>query len=143
MTAFEPAKLARVLAELDASEGPAQTLAQLVRQGLDQLPLPAHGATWPRWQALSVVAEHDLSLVKLYEGHVDALAVQAEVAPWADRVGGATWGMWAAEPPSAKVQVRRDGHRLRLDGRKAWCSGAAVVSQAPARGTRGRPMSSC
>ena len=129
MTAFEPAKLARVLTELDASEGPAQALAQLVRQGLDQLPLPAHGATWPRWQALSVVAEHDLSLVKLYEGHVDALAVQAEVAPWADRVGGATWGMWAAEAPGERTRLEpMDADEVRLHGRKAWCSGAAHVS---------------
>jgi alkylation response protein AidB-like acyl-CoA dehydrogenase len=36
--------------------------------------------------------------------------------------------MWAAEPPNAKVRVYREGHRLRLEGRKAWCSGAAVVS---------------
>lgn len=36
--------------------------------------------------------------------------------------------MWAAEPPNAKVRVRHDGHRWILDGRKAWCSGAAVVS---------------
>jgi alkylation response protein AidB-like acyl-CoA dehydrogenase len=43
---------------------------------------------------------------------------------------GSTWGMWAAEPPQARVQVRAAGHMVRLDGRKAWCSGAAVLSHA-------------
>ena len=34
----------------------------------------------------------------------------------------------SAEPPTAKVRVFKDGHRLKVQGRKAWCSGAAVVS---------------
>ena len=55
-------------------------IPELVRQGLDRLPLPGQGATLQRWQALCAVAEHDLSLAKLYEGHTDALAVMAEVA---------------------------------------------------------------
>ncbi|MGY1893635.1 acyl-CoA dehydrogenase family protein, partial [Pseudomonas sp. SDT291_1_S447] len=38
------------------------------------------------------------------------------------------WGMWAAEPPTAKVRVFKEGQRLKVQGRKAWCSGAAVVS---------------
>ncbi|WP_411388691.1 acyl-CoA dehydrogenase [Pseudomonas sp. MPB23] len=102
-------------------------LKALQAQGLDQLPLPGSGQTLVRWSGLAQVAGHDLRLCKLFEGHTDALAIIAELdAPLPPL--GSTWGMWAAEPPNAKVRVYREGHRLRLEGRKAWCSGAAVVS---------------
>lgn len=102
-------------------------LRALVEEGLDQLPLPGSGQTLERFSRLAQVAGHDLRLCKLYEGHADALAIIAELDSPLPPVGS-TWGMWAAEPPSAKVRIHRDGPRLRLEGRKAWCSGAAVVS---------------
>lgn len=108
---------------------PAQGLVQLVSQGLDEIPLPAQGATLQRWQVLCAVAEHDLALAKLYEGHTDALAVQAEVAPGWQSPSGATWGMWASEAPGGRTLVDTSGAgEVRLNGSKAWCSGAAGVS---------------
>ncbi|EPM97517.1 hypothetical protein A259_30867, partial [Pseudomonas syringae pv. actinidiae ICMP 19070] len=41
-----------------------------------------------------------------------------------------TWGMWAAEPPQARVTLSGKGDSLRLNGRKAWCSGANALSHA-------------
>jgi hypothetical protein len=38
--------------------------------------------------------------------------------------------MWAAEPPQARVRVSGNGSSVQLDGLKAWCSGAAVLSNA-------------
>lgn len=116
---------------------PGEVLLKLVNEGLDRLPYPAGGATLHRWRGLASVAATDLSLCKLYEGHTDALAVIAEV----DRVEEAarftmpadsTWGMWAAEPPDAKVHInsRTGTQDVRLDGHKAWCSGAAQLSHA-------------
>jgi hypothetical protein len=116
-----------------------ECLRALVDEGLDQLPLPAGGQTLARWQGLACVAGHDLGLCKLYEGHTDALAIMAELgAP--PPPPGSTWGMWAAEPPQARVSIsgqdavhkgkRHDDHAVRLHGRKAWCSGAAGVSHA-------------
>lgn len=102
-------------------------LKALQEEGLDQLPLPGKGETLARFSRLAQVAGHDLRLCKLFEGHTDALAIIAELNSPLPPLGS-TWGMWAAEPPNAKVQVRREGHRLVLDGRKAWCSGASVVS---------------
>lgn len=102
-------------------------LRALVEEGLDQLPLPGSGQTLERFSRLAQVAGHDLRLCKLFEGHTDALAIIAELDSPLPPVGS-TWGMWAAEPPTAKVRIRRDGQRVRLEGRKAWCSGAAVVS---------------
>jgi alkylation response protein AidB-like acyl-CoA dehydrogenase len=112
-------------------------LRALVECGYDRspcLPLPGHGQTLTRWRALATVAACDLGLVKLFEGHTDALAILAELhgpTPPA----GSRWAVWAAEPPDARVQVKKVGTRidnvdLRLAGTKAWCSGAAVVSHA-------------
>ncbi len=113
---------------------PGAALRQLVDAGLAHLPYPAGGATLQRWRGLACVAAHDLSLCKLYEGHTDALAIIAEVQnhPPFDIPADSTWGMWAAEPPHAKVQLnaRTSSHEVRLDGLKAWCSGAAQISHA-------------
>lgn len=105
-----------------------ECLNALIQQGLEQLPAPASGHVLDRWRALALVGGHDLSLCKLYEGHTDALAIMAEVGA-APVEAGSSWGMWAAEPPQARVTVRRasDG-QVELNGVKAWCSGAAVLS---------------
>lgn len=112
-------------------------LRALVERGFDRapfVPLPGHGETLARWRALAAVAACDLGLVKLFEGHTDALAILAELhgpTPPAE----SRWGVWAAEPPDARVQalkvgIRSDGEGLRLAGTKAWCSGAGVVTHA-------------
>jgi hypothetical protein len=123
--ANDPAALGEVL----------HTLIQLGYDRLPYVPLPGHGQTLLRWRALAAVAARDLGLVKLFEGHTDALAILAELhgpTPPA----GSRWGVWAAEPPDARVQARKHASRpdgptqLSLSGIKAWCSGAGVVSHA-------------
>lgn len=102
-------------------------MRRLCSLGLDSLPLPAGGDTLQRWQSLAAVAGHDLGLCKLYEGHTDALAIMQELR--AQPVPeGSIWGIWASEPPQARVMVRCEGDRAVLSGRKAWCSGAGVVT---------------
>jgi hypothetical protein len=110
--------------------------AELARQ---PLPRPAGGQTLLRWRRLAEVAAEDLALVKLYESHTDALAILAELGadqlaePGADQLAEPSvgrWAVWAAEPPDARLAVVADGDRLRLRGRKAWCSGAGLVSHA-------------
>lgn len=106
-------------------------LDELIAAGLDQLPLPGSGRTLQRWQALAQIAAYDLSLCKLYEGHTDALAILQECG--AERPAATcSLGTWAAEPAQARVHINaRDSRQdVRLDGRKAWCSGAAVLSHA-------------
>jgi len=105
-------------------------LRELVSVGLDKLPMPGDGHTMERWRALAAVAAHDVGLAKLYEGHTDALAILTELdGPMP--LAHTTWGVWAAEPPSAMLRVFRDPDgRARLIGRKAWCSGAGLLSHA-------------
>jgi alkylation response protein AidB-like acyl-CoA dehydrogenase len=121
LEAVDPAVLA-------GGAGPrARLLRDLARDGLANLPPSGGGATLDRWRALAAVAGHDLALAKLYEGHVDALAMLAEAGE--PETGLDTvWGMWAAESPDARVtfDVSADG-RCTLSGTKAWCSGARHV----------------
>lgn len=105
----------------------------LVESGFDRLPLPAHGDTLARWRSLAAVAARDLALVKLFEGHTDALAILDELHSPAVPAGS-RWATWAAEPRDARVIAHATGddggNQLRLDGTKAWCSGASVVTHA-------------
>ncbi len=111
-------------------EARCRLLGELVRDGLTNLPPPGAGATLDRWRALACVASHDLALAKLYEGHTDAMAILEE-AGIPNPHPRETWGMWAAEPPNARVTFTDmgDGH-CRLNGLKAWCSGGAHLDRA-------------
>ena len=131
---------AQALAELAQSApdtNPADKLRALIRHHADRLPLPGSGRTLARWRALAEVASNDLGLAKLYEGHTDALAILAELRAPAPRPGQ-SWGVWCAEPPGDRVEAAPapsqasggQGARVRLSGRKPWCSGAAAVDQA-------------
>jgi hypothetical protein len=112
-----------------ASRGDA--LRSLCTLKLDRPPLPARGCTALRWSALAAVAACDLALVKLYEGHTDALAILAELGASSLAQPGSRWGVWAAEPPQRKVQATSaGGSALRLYGVKPWCSGAASLTHA-------------
>lgn len=114
---------------LAAEHGEALSLAHLVAAGVDDLPLPGGGATLQRWRQLAAVAAIDLSLAKLFEGHADALAIQAELGMRAP-AAGTLWGTWCAEPPDARLELRQAGGEWRLAGTKAWCSGAAGLTHA-------------
>lgn len=105
-------------------------LRHLVLAGLDRLPYPGQGQTLERWRILASVAAHDLSLLKLYEGHTDALAILVEIGMGIPSSNG-TWGVWCAEPPYAKLQLRTaEKETVLLNGRKAWCSGAGELTHA-------------
>ena len=119
------------LARLQTQHGAGLSLTHLIEAGIDRLPLPGAGATLARWRVLAAVAAHDLSLVKLFEGHTDALAIQAELgAPLPPP--GSRWGTWCAEPPDARLTLaaERSATQVRLSGSKAWCSGAATLTHA-------------
>lgn len=109
------------------TEALGRCLQALVEVSLDELPLPGSGRTLERFQRLAEVGGHDLGLCKLYEGHTDALAIFQQLGSQAP---AGTWGMWAAESPQARVRVSADDGTVVLNGRKAWCSGAAVLSHA-------------
>ena len=124
------------LASLDSGIQVDESLRRLIGLGADALPMPGAGHTLSRWQALAAVAAHDLSLVKLFEGHTDALAILHELGGenTFDADTARVWGTWCAEPPDARLEMRsRDevaGLQVTLHGTKAWCSGAHAVTHA-------------
>lgn len=107
----------------------ARAFTSAVESGRLDLPLPGSGATWRRWAAFADLAEEDLSLARLGEGHADAVAILAELGG-PRPPAGSRWGVWAANPPGPGVTAsRRDGGWV-LRGTKQYCSGARVCTHA-------------
>ncbi len=129
-----PGRMDHLLRAEASADGTAlrPTLDRIIAAGLDRLPLPGHGQTLTRWRTLERVARHDLALVKLYESHVDALAILAEIDRATPSTRGALYAVWASESRDRPIVIRPAGladGRVIVDGRKAWCSGAAVVDR--------------
>jgi len=100
-----------------------------VESGRLDVPLPGSGATWPRFSAFADLAEEDLSLARLGEGHADAVAILAELGG-PPPGPGSRWGVWAANPPGPNVTASRRGGGWVLHGTKQYCSGARVCTHA-------------
>ena len=107
----------------------ARAFVAAVESGRLDLPLPGSGSTWRRWAALADLAEEDLSLARLGEGHADAVAILAELGGPPPRPGS-RWGVWAANPPGANVTATQRGGTWVLRGTKQYCSGARVCTHA-------------
>ncbi|MEW1751604.1 acyl-CoA dehydrogenase [Streptomyces angustmyceticus] len=100
-----------------------------IASGALEFPLPGSGRTRQRLAALRSVAQRDLCLARLVEGHVDAVAILAELEGPAPGVGE-RWGVWAAEPPGEGVTATRTEAGWRLNGLKQYCSGAHSCTHA-------------
>ncbi len=110
-------------------DGPvAAQLRRMLRAGELDLPLPGGGHTARRWAALADWGGRDLSLARLAEGHVDALAILAEGGR--TPVPSALYGVWASRSGGVAVQLepRRSGRVLA--GTVRFCSGARVLDRA-------------
>ena len=107
----------------------AAAFAQAVESGRLDLPYPGSGRTRQRWAAFAGLAEQDLSLARLAEGHADALAILAELDAPAP-AAGSRWGVWAAQPPGPGLSASNTGGGWYLDGIKRYCSGARSCTDA-------------
>ena len=140
-------------ADADAAY-PADLLADLHRAGLLAAPLPpalggvglgiAPGTRHAMLRVLAEVGRADLSAGRLYEGHVDALQLVARYARTDEQrrvarrvAGGRLLGVWNTGPADGGVRVtpEPDGG-VRLDGAKAFASGAARLDRAVVTGAR-------
>jgi alkylation response protein AidB-like acyl-CoA dehydrogenase len=110
-----------------AWEETARAFSAAVESGQLDLPLPGHGRTRVRWAALAGLAETDLSLARLAEGHADALAILDELGGPAPPAGS-RWGVWAAMPPGPSLTAAHYDGTWWLDGTKQYCSGARVCT---------------
>jgi hypothetical protein len=117
---------------------PAEVAAAFIAAAplLASVPLPGAGDTASRFAVLAGVATASPALARLVEGHLDALAILAELgAPL--RPDGVRLGVWAAEPGGCVVEARRRGRGWRLEGRKPYASGADQLTHALITARRG------
>ncbi|KQT50971.1 hypothetical protein ASG43_06910 [Aureimonas sp. Leaf454] len=124
----------------------APAVAALHREGLLALPVdfegrdgaPAYGL--PPSDVLAALVRiggHDLSLGRLYEGHVNALQLVCLYGTpdqkrrlRADARAGRLFGVWGADGlPPFSAETGEDG-RLRLEGSKRFASGLGLVARA-------------
>ncbi|UVO50116.1 acyl-CoA/acyl-ACP dehydrogenase [Sphingomonas sp. SUN019] len=141
----------------DVPAYPADSIAVLARAGLLRrfAPVAAAGEAFAdadarhraMFDALRRVGRGDLSVGRLFEGHVNALALfdwyatpdqNAWLADALDR--DAVFGVWATEPAPG-VALVEDAAGRRLHGAKSFASGAggiayAVITVRPATGDR-------
>lgn len=114
----------------DLSEATAfgRIVEQLRHLGRLDLPVPGSGRTLERLLAFVELGAFDLSLARLAEGHADAVAILREAAR--EPAPRALYGVWAAEPPDARVEATRVPRGWLLRGRKRFCSGARSLKHA-------------
>jgi hypothetical protein len=105
----------------------AGQLRQMLHAGELDLPLPKAGQTARRWAALADWGGRDLSLARLAEGHVDALAILAEAGR--SPVPGALYGVWASRSGGAAVRLEQGRTSRVLTGEMRFCSGARVLDR--------------
>jgi alkylation response protein AidB-like acyl-CoA dehydrogenase len=109
--------------------GELTRVLELVRQISGQAPDPGSGRTAERWEMLATLAAGDLSVGRIAEAHLDALAILAEAElPQGDRT--LLWGVYAAEGPNVRVDARPTADGWSVTGVKPWCSAASHLDRA-------------
>ncbi|SDP44339.1 hypothetical protein SAMN04489867_2476 [Pedococcus dokdonensis] len=145
--ALDP-KLVKTIAAMGYDSGRAACASdtvgaalQLARTWGRRLERPGQGRTAQLWSALATIGSVDLTVARVVEPHLDALAILAESesegvagAGGGDRTTSvprdATWGVYAAEGPGPRLTATQRGSGWVLDGHKPWCSLADRVSHA-------------
>lgn len=116
--------------------GPDLQAALALARGLGPVSADLGRDTWTVLRVLGSLGAGDLTVARVVEPHLDALAIlgQAAAADGADPVVDApatsTWGVYAAHAPGAHLRATESGGVWTLDGTKPWCSLAGVVSHA-------------
>lgn len=97
-------------------------------------------STWNWMRTLASLGAGDLTVARVVEPHLDALAILAQapptnVAPALAPVrvvapAGSTWGVYAAHSPGTRLQATPSDGGWRLTGTKPWCSLADRLSHA-------------
>ncbi len=139
--------LAGLAARTRAAAGDIGQALAVARDLGAELPAPGVGRTRSRWSALATLGAVDLTVARVAEPHLDALAILAEsgqladAAPRGSALRDSTWGVYAAEGGAARLRARPrtglDGQApdqapdaWQLDGTKPWCSLAEAVDRA-------------
>jgi alkylation response protein AidB-like acyl-CoA dehydrogenase len=122
----EPGMITRAVVE-HAPRSVPEAL-QLATSLADLRPFVGAGRTHDLWEALATLGSEDVGLVRAVEPHIDAITILTQ----AGRQFGPsdTFGVFAAEGPGVRLAASAAAGRWQLDGVKAWCSLASVLSHA-------------
>lgn len=93
---------------------------------------PGH-RSWAYLRTLGSVGAGDLTVARVVEPHLDALAILGQASGTGQAYlppEGSTWGVYAAHAPGTHLRAVRAGTGWRLHGTKPWCSLADRVSHA-------------
>ncbi|MGA8979723.1 MAG: acyl-CoA dehydrogenase [Pedococcus sp.] len=124
-----PAGMSTLLAAASAAAGDVPRALALLPE-LAAVPLPGRGHTRGLWSTLASLAAVDLTVARVVEPHLDALAI-LDQGGFAPPAADSAFGVWAAHAPGSRLEATRtqDGG-YRLDGTKPWCSLAQHVDHA-------------
>lgn len=91
------------------------------------LPPAGVGSTGHLWSALATLGATDLTVARVLEPHLDALAIlaQADIS-----AAPGIWGVFAAEGPGPPLRADANGSSYTMTGRKHWCSVAGSLDHA-------------
>jgi alkylation response protein AidB-like acyl-CoA dehydrogenase len=81
------------------------------------------------WELLASVTAVDVAAGRIFEPHLDALAILAQAGRNPAEVDG-TWGVFAAEGPGARLEAKEADGGILLSGAKPWCSLAPLLDHA-------------
>ena len=115
-----------------------------------ELPVPARGDTLRLWESLATLGAADLTVARVVEPHLDALAILDEAGRRAQPVG-AVWGVFAAEGGERLRAASTDDGAVDAHGHQAVVlprrpshprAGHGLGRRVPAWALRGGPRSS-
>lgn len=109
--------------------GDVPALLALARTAGREWPLPGKGGTGLLWELLASVAAVDVGAARVFEPHLDALAILSQAGRDPGMVEG-SWGVFAAEGPGTRLAAERSGAGVVLNGFKPWCSLASMLDHA-------------
>lgn len=113
-----------------AAAGDLRQAADLARALGREAPLPGQGSTLELWELLATLGAVDLTVARVVEPHLDALAILDQAGGVAPDELDALWGVYAAEGPPPRLVAGATRHGWELNGRKHWCSVADVADRA-------------
>nr|WP_188573561.1 hypothetical protein [Arthrobacter liuii] len=135
-----PAELSPWISILDsvaAATGDVPALLRLAVEAGRTWPRPGEGRTAVLWELLASVAATDVAAARVFEPHLDAVAILAQAAqefpdvhPMPDAARDGAWGVFAAEAPGARLEALPASTGTVLSGSKPWCSLARRLDRA-------------
>lgn len=126
-TPEDESRLAELATHAREAAGDVPAALALTRDHGAAIPRPGGGRTAHLWSALASVAAADLTVARVLEPHLDALAILEQAG---EQAGDGTWGVFAAEGPGEPLRATARGESYVLDGRKHWCSLGGVLDHA-------------